>query len=76
MSVVFTIRRVPIEVELELVPSQHFQTRHYSKKAPRHIPFVFENRFRGRTKEVLLILIPDVRCPRMALFTAFRTSIK
>jgi len=76
MSVVFTIRRVPIEVELELVPSQHFQTRHYSKKVPRHIPFVFENRFRWRTKEALLSLIPDMRCLRTTLFAAFRTSIK
>ena len=76
MSVVFPIRRVPIEVELELVPSRHFQTRHYSKKVPRHIPFVFENMFRERTEEVLLFSMPDVFRPRTVLFTAFRTLIK
>jgi hypothetical protein len=50
MSVFFAVRRVHVEVELELVPSRHFLIRRYSRKVRQHIPFVFENRFREQIK--------------------------
>ena len=76
MFVLFTARWVLAEVELELVPSLHFLIQRHSRKARRHIPSVFENRFREQIKRVLLSLILDVPHLQMASFTASRILIK
>jgi len=74
MFVILAIHCVPVDVELELVPSRHFLIRRYLKKVQIYIPFVFENKFRGI--KWVLSSTRDGRSLRTASFTAFLILIK
>jgi hypothetical protein len=76
MFVPFTVRCMSVEVEHELVRSLHFPILRHSRKVRRHIPSVFENRFREQIKGALLSSTFDVRHLQTASFMAFRTLTK